>query len=361
MPDALLVAAGPAFSVDGQNEGSLARDLLWLEIEETTEGLRTLQARFLNLGPRPGGETEDLLYLDGSVLDFGKRIEVALGPSGGDRVVFDGRISALEAGFAEAREPTLTIFAEDALMKLRMTVRSRTYEEVSDADIASQLAGDHGLSPSTAAPGPTYDIVHQLEMSDLAFLRERARLVQAEIWAEGEELHFEGRTNRTGTELTLVQGDTLLAVELRADLAHQRSSVLVSGYDAQSRETIEEEAGGDAVQGEADGGVTGPATLDRALGERAFRRTRDVPLTSAEAQQWARAEMLRRGRTFATAIGVTSGSPDLIVGSRLTLERVGAPFEGGGWYVTRVRHTYDLERGHRTSFSAERANLRSAA
>ena len=35
----------------------------------------------------------------------------------------------------------------------------------------------------------------------------------------------------------------------------------------------------------------------------------------------------------------------MVVGSRLTLERVGAPFEGDGYYVTRVRHTYDLAHG----------------
>ena len=46
---------------------------------------------------------------------------------------------------------------------------------------------------------------------------------------------------------------------------------------------------------------------------------------------------------------------DMIVGSTLTLERVGAPFEGGGYYVTRVCHTYDLDDGHRTHFEAERA------
>ncbi len=357
MPPSLLATTAPVFELDGGVEGRLARDLLWLEVEEGLEGLRALRARFLDVAPIPGAAAEGSIYLDGGILDFGKRLEVSLGAGGDARVVFDGRISALEASFAEAREPTVVAFAEDALMKLRMTVRSRTYEQVSDADIASQLASEHGLTPSTAADGPTYDAVQQLDMNDLSFLRERARRVQAEIWAEGDELHFATRANRQGPELTLVRGDTLLAVELRADLAHQRSTVAVSGYDAQSREQIDEEAGEDAVAAEAAGGTTGPAALQRALGERPHRLVRDVPLTSAEARAWARAELLRRGRSFATAVGSTSGTPDLVVGATLTLERVGPPFEGDGWYVTRVRQTYDLERGHRTSFEAERASV----
>ena len=104
-------------------------------------------------------------------------------------------------------------------------------------------------------------------------------------------------------------------------------------------------------------GRTGPEVLERAFGERVSMRTRDVPLTSDEAHQWARAEMLRRARGFVRAVGMTRGSPDMIVGSKLSLSRVGAPFSGGGYYVTRVCHTYDHDSGHRTTFEAERATL----
>ena len=67
--------------------------------------------------------------------------------------------------------------------------------------------------------------------------------------------------------------------------------------------------------------------------------------------------MLRRARGFVTVRGLTNGSPEMRVGSLLTLERVGEVFNGGGYYVTRVRHTYDLTEGHRTHFEAERATV----
>ena len=56
-------------------------------------------------------------------------------------------------------------------------------------------------------------------------------------------------------------------------------------------------------------------------------RVREVPLVDGEARAWARAEMLRRARGFVTVSGVTRGTPDMVVGSTLTLERVGHPFE----------------------------------
>ena len=71
--------------------------------------------------------------------------------------------------------------------------------------------------------------------------------------------------------------------------------------------------------------------------------------------------MLRRCRGFVSVTGTTDGTPDMVVGSRVSLDRVGAPFNGNGYYVTQVRHTYDLEHGYRTHFEAERATLNEGA
>jgi phage protein D len=342
-------------------KGELARDLLFLEVDEDTAGMKRLRAHLVGVGPAASGPDEHLQYLDGAILDFGKKVRTSIGPPGGERTIFEGLVSALEAEFTETEMPRIAVFAEDQLMKLRMTHRMKTYRNVTDADIARAVAADHGLSADPAADGPTYEVVQQWNQSDLAFLRERARLVQAEIWIEGDTLNFKTRPNRSGTSLTLVAGNELLDVSLRADLAHQRSSVRVSGYDAHQREAIDESAGADAIQAEITGGHSGPSIVSTALGERTTHRVREAPLAGGEARSWARAEMLRRARQFVTVSATTRGTPEMVVGSKLTLQRVGAPFEGGGYYVTRVRHTFDLKQGHRTRFSAERATVNTGA
>ncbi|WP_224360833.1 phage late control D family protein [Hyalangium versicolor] len=353
----LFASAAPVFKVDGETRGELARDVLRLEIDENTEGLKTLSLRLLAQGPRNDSREEGLLYLEGSRIDFGQSLEVSIGRTGDDRTVFKGTISALEASFQEGSEPEVVVFAEDKLMQLRMTRRCRTYKDVTDADIAQAIASEHGLSAQMEAPGPTYDVVQQWNQSDLAFLRDRARLIQAELWVQDDALHFKTRGNRRASELTLVQGNELIEARLRADLAHQRTSVAVSGFDAFQRDAIHQEAGTDVLAEEVSEGRTGASILQSALGERASHRVRNVPLASGEADAWARAELLRRGRRFVTVTGITSGSPSMEVGSRLTLERVGRPFNGAGYYVTRVRHTYDLTHGHRTHFDAERPTV----
>ena len=361
MTERLLVSSAPVFEVEDRVVGELARDLMRLEVEEDTAGLKTLTARLLAHGPEPGSSEEAQLYLDGATLDFGKPLAVSIGPDHGARTIFRGFVSAIEAKFQEEQEPEVVLFAEDQFMKLRMTRRSKSYEDVTDAQIAEAIAAEHGFNVDADADGPGYDVVQQWNMSDLAFLRQRARLIQAELWFQEDTLHFKTREKRTGTELTLVQGNHIIHLEARADLAHQRTAVKVSGYDANQRDVIDEEAGPEAIDAEVAGGRTGLSIVERAFGERVSYRVREAPLADGEAAAWARAEMLRRARGFVQVAGTTRGTPDLVVGSRLTLERAGRPFNGPGYYVTRVCHTYDLIDGHRTHFSAERPTVQEAA
>ena len=358
MSESLLNYPAPRFSIDETLMPQLTRDLLHLQIEESNAGMRTLNVRFLAFGPGEETPRENLLYLDGALFDFGSRVSVDIGPEDNRRTLFNGLVSAIEADFEEGHEPEVTLYAEDELMKLRLSRRMASYENMSDADIAGEIAEKNGLAAQADADGPVYDAVQQWNMSDLAFLRDRAKRIQADIWFEDGTLYFQSRSRRNGSELTLVQGNHLLQLSACGDLSRQRSAVHVCGYDAAQREVIDETAGADVIRAEATGGRSGPEILAEAFaGDRISYRLRDVPLNSEEARAWADNEMLRRARSFVTVRGVTRGTPDMNVGSRLTLERVGRPFEGDGYYVTGVRHSYDLARGYRTSFVAERATI----
>jgi phage protein D len=361
MTETLLAVASPVFTAGGQVVRGLARDCVRLVVDEGVEGLRTLEAHFVATGIGAAGPPGTLLHVDGSEVDLGTDLEVAVGPEDTQRTVFDGTVSALEVVLGDSEPPRVVLLAEDRLMRLRMTRRMRSYTDVTDADVARRIAGEHGLDVDVAVDGPRYDVLQQVNQSDLAFLRERARLMQAELWCSGRTLHLSDRPRRQGTRLTLVHGNELLTARLTADLAHQRTDVAVSGYDARTTEVIDEHAGVDTINAETLAGRTGPEVLEKALGASASFRVREAPLTTAEAAAWAKAEMLRRARRFVTVCGTTRGSPDLVVGSLLRLEQVGAPFEGEGYYVTRMTHTYDTEHGLRTTFEAERPTLNRAS
>lgn len=148
----LFGSKAPVFKIDGDVRGELARDISMLEIEEATDGLKTMMLTLIAEGPKDNAPEEQELYLDGAIVDFGKPIEVSIGPSDESRIVFKGTISAVEASFKEGSEPHVSVYAEDALMNLRMTRRMKTWENTTDEGIASQIASANGLSADTAAP-----------------------------------------------------------------------------------------------------------------------------------------------------------------------------------------------------------------
>src|SRR5262245_56503398 len=103
MTEALLTFSGPVFEIDGDVKAELARDIVRLEIEENTAGLKSLTARLIAEGQANSSGDQVQLYLDGSIVDFGKKISVVLGASPAAHTVFTGWISAIEASFEEVK------------------------------------------------------------------------------------------------------------------------------------------------------------------------------------------------------------------------------------------------------------------
>lgn len=357
--DTLFASSVPTIKVGGTERRELARDLLTLEIEENLLGLANLRFSLSAIGARPGARDEALLYLDGAIIDFGKELEIMLGPADMQSSLFKGRVSALELVMDQGKEPEVHVMAEDRLWDLRMTRRFATYEDADLSDIVQRIAGQHGLSAQVDVDTPRQKMIQQWNQTDLAFLREQAARVAGEVWFESSTIHVADRERRRsgGETVTLVQGNDLLTLSVRADLSQQRNGVTVGGYDAQAKDGIEEDADGTVVSSETAGLRGGDAILRSAFGETKSFRLRDVPLTASEARAWSRAAMTARARRFVRAEGLTTGTPKLRAGARLRLERVGATFEGEGYHVTQVMHRYDLENGYRTLFRAERAGL----
>lgn len=345
-----ITASRPTIVVAGEEKALLAERLLSLVVHETKSGLFACEAVFGNWGA-VGGQV-GFLYFDRKLFDFGKAFAIAFGRD----TVFEGRITGLEANFPEGRPPELAVLAEDRLQDLRMTRRTRTFADVSDADVMRAVAGDHGLSPSVDVSGPTHKVLAQVNQSDLAFLRDRARAIDAELWMSGQTLNAKPRSARTGAPLRLTFGRELRAFSALSDLAGQRTSVSVSGWDVASKSALTHEAGESAVSGEVGGDASGVSILKSALGDRKESVVHGVPLDSPETQARAEAYFKAMARRFVTGRGVAETDARLRVGASADLQGLG-PLFSGKYYVAEVRHLFDGTQGLRTEFTAERPGI----
>jgi len=173
---------------------------------------------------------------------------------------------------------------------------------------------------------------------------------------EGSTLNVKSHANRGGTPIELGYGRNLRAFTVLADLAQQRTSVAVNGWDVAGKTGLQYEAAESAVSSELNGDTSGVSILQSAFGARKEALAHAVPLNSGEAQSLAEAYFKLSARRFVVGRGVADTDPKLRVGAQVNIQNVG-PLFSGKYYLTEVRHLFDLAQGLRTEFTAERPGI----
>jgi uncharacterized protein len=349
-----LYQARPTFQLDGQARPELSDGLQELMVEETSAGLSRCEATFTNWGPQ--NNTDGFLYFDRKLIDFGKSLKVTIGGGDASGQIFQGRVMGIEGRFFHLRPPEVLVLAEDRLQDLRMTRRTRTFENVSDSDLFQQVASQYGLQTNIDVSGPTHRALTQVNQSDLAFLRERARAVDAELWVDDRTLNAKSRNRRKTGDVTLTFGQGLHEFSVTADLAGQVSTFSVSGWDVSGKQAISHKADDSVLSSELNGDSGGSSILSQAIGQRDQQIVHDLPFTAQEAQDLAEGDYRRAARKFVTGTGMAEGDARLRVGTKLKLQGLGTIFDGN-YYITRARHAFDGNNGYRTYFSVERPGI----
>jgi len=359
MPDAgqapAIYSSRPVLTVAGNAQTLLSDRLLGLVVEETVEGLYHAEATFANFD-QVGGGGVGFPYFDRALLDFGKSFTVQMGAGTASATIFTGRVMALEGRFPHLRPPEILIAAEDRLQDLRMTRRTRTFENISDSDLFNQVASQQGLQANVDVSGPTYKVLAQVNQSDLSFLRERAQAVDAELWVDDTTLSVQSRSKRKANEVTLTYGQGLFEFSAMADLAQQATGFSVTGWDVASKQALTYRATSSSLAGEVNGDLAGSTALQQAIGAREQQVVHALPFTAQEAQALAEARYRRWARRFVTGSGMADGDGRIQVGTSLTLQGLGTLFNGK-FYVTAARHLFDPQNGYRTWFAVERPGI----
>ena len=246
---------------------------------------------------------------------------MSVGPDSGQRFIFDGVISAIEARLR--RQPAA------AHRGLRRGRADAAADDAADADLHEGHRCRHRSTSLPASTGcrPTR--------------RHRRAEVRRCPAAQPERSGVSARTCPAGAGRAVVhRPDTALPVpdQPAADSrspwyraascsrcpgtrrprppAQRGNRHRVRRIRQEGRSTSE--PGATSIKAEVAAGRTGPEIVTKALGSSSSIRVREAALSQAEASAWAKAEMLRRARAFVTATGVTTGSPDMVVGSLLT-------------------------------------------
>ncbi|MGC2779208.1 MAG: contractile injection system protein, VgrG/Pvc8 family [Bradyrhizobium sp.] len=348
MPDSSslpIQGARPSIEIAGQRDATLTASMLGLDIIDSADGLARCELLFGNWG---GPDKPGFQHFDRSKLDFGKGMKVKLA----EDLLFEGRVSAINAHFPDGGPPQIGVCLEDRLQDLRMTRRTRCFTDASLGDVIRQIAGDHGLQAQVDLHGEQHKVLAQVNQSDLAFLRDLARREDAQIWVTGTQLKAAARAQRNSGGVELAWAGKLREFTVSADLAHQRTSLIASGWDVADKRVAKHEADEAAVRAELNGGDSGVATLKRAFGVRADTLAHGLAFDGGDARALAEASLRHLARRFVVGSGVAETSAKLVVGAKLALKGLGPLFEGD-YTLTYLHHRFDLKAGMRTEFRCE--------
>ncbi|WP_350150084.1 contractile injection system protein, VgrG/Pvc8 family [Nitrosomonas sp.] len=341
--------ARPSIEIEGKDAATLASSLLNLDIIDSDDGLARCE---LLLGNWGGPEKSGFQHFDRSQIEFGKIIKVKLA----NDTLFEGRISAINARFLDGGPPQIGVCAEDRLQDLRMARHTRCFAEATLGDVVQHIANEHGLQVQIDLNGPQHKVLAQMNQSDLAFLRDAARREDAQIWVENTILKVAARSRRNGGSVELVwPGGGVREFRVSADLAHQRTNLIATGWDVTSKQAARYEADEAAIRAELNDGDSGMATLLSAFGKRADTLAHGLPCNSSEARTLAEASLRHLARRFVVGQGIAETQIALRVGAKIKLSGLGPLFEGE-YTLTFIHHRFDKS-GMRTEFRCDRPSL----
>ena len=127
-------------------------------------------------------------WIDDPLFQEGCPVDISLGYKDRLEHVFSGEITGLEPEFDEGRPPTIVVRGHDRRHRLMRACRTRSFMQCSESQIASQIAGEAGLSPDVADSGAVLPYVLQHNQTDLEFLGARARRIGFDVWVRDRSL-----------------------------------------------------------------------------------------------------------------------------------------------------------------------------
>ena len=296
----------------------------------------------------------DLDLLDKGHFDLTKKIEIEAELSEGDKyLIFQGEITSLEPSFDDNMISSLLVRGYDQSHRLYREQKSKAFLNQTDSDLAKQIAQEHGLDSDIESTATVYDHIYQDNLSNLAFLQQRARRIGFECFVTEETLHFHSPKLQEPSGITLTWGQDLISFHPRMSLAEQVESVEVRGWDVDKQT---------AIIGQAKQGGLYPRIEESKNGAewaKAFSPGKHVVvnqpiINQAEADILAKARLDEISGRFITATGVAYRRPDIRAGQVITLDALGERFSGD-YLVTSTKHVYN-EAGWRTQFTVSGLN-----
>ena len=295
--------------------------------------------------------------IDQDFFGVGKEVEILVGREQTPESVVKGEITATEMEADGNGPPRLSVRGYDRGHRLHRGRKSRSFQNMTDSDIARKIAGEVSLSAEVDSTSTTYDYLLQYNQTNWEFLQQRAARVGYELFVDDRKLHFRKPRNGQDQGPSLTYGKELIFFRVKISSAFQVDEVTVQAWDPKAKQAIV----GSSTNGKM-APKTGISQSGGSLANSSFGSAKhyivDRPVTSqSEANDIAKAVYDELDGGFIEAEGSCVGDPRIKPGATLELKGLGQRLSGK-YYVTSVTHEMSMVSSYITHFvvSGRRSN-----
>jgi Rhs element Vgr protein len=287
-----------------------------------------------------------LVFVDGSVSDRdfplsnkdtlipGSKITIQLGYHGNVDTVFIGIVVKHSLKARQHGSSVLVIEAKDEAIMLTGARKSAYFDNTTDSDVITELAGKLNLDISDTTF--THKQLVQFDATDWDFICTRAEANGMLVLTDDGKLVVKKPATDGSSLLTATYGKNIYEFEAEMDARRQMQQIKSHSWDY-TQQQLEESDDGTASFAE-----NGNLASDDLAGVLATEVNLSHPghLTQAQLQDWADAYALRNKLSKAVGRVRIEGNAKIKPGVMITLDGVGDRFNGNV-LVTGVLHVFD--------------------
>jgi phage protein D len=321
-------------------------DLRSVTVQEDLQALSMFTLELYNWDD----ERLQVSWSDSRTFAVGNEVEISLGYVGDLHRVMVAEITSLEPMFTSDQPPLLLVRGYDHRHRLARGRKTRTFAQMKDSAIASQIAREAGLRAQVDDTKVTLNYVIQGNQSDWEFLQRRASVIGYEIYVKDKVLYFRWPRSEAQPADKLSLGEDITEFSPRLSSLTQATEAAVRGWDIKEKKPV--------VATQRPAGASGGRTVGGAAARRAFGAA-SVAFLGQRARTRAEADLVAKGQfstmelAYVEGDAVAPGRPQLQAGTVVDITGAGQTFSGP-YYVTSVTHTMTAEHGYQTSFTVQR-------
>jgi Rhs element Vgr protein len=266
----------------------------------------------------------------------GNKVTIEAGYDGRATVLFEGIVTKQSIRVDNTRGPLLEITCKDKAVKMTVGRKNANFAGSTDSDVMRTIIANAGLDAQVAATSITMPTLVQYYVTDWDFVLSRADVNGMVVSTLNNQVKVFDPTAGSAPVLTLTYGRNLYSIDAELNSTGQFSEVTATAWSYQSQQLLSAVASND-LPGPGD---LSSKSLAGVVDLPSFQLQTTATETDAELMGWAQAQMRKSALSKITGKVDCQGSAKLLPGSYLSLEGLGARFDGDH-FVSSVRHAIE--------------------